>query len=179
MNLQEVILVNEKDEQVGVMEKIEAHRRGLLHRAFSVFIFNHKGEMLLQQRAAAKYHSAGLWSNACCSHPAPGEDIEAAARRRVTEELGIDIPLVKQFHFIYKTEFDNGLTEYEYDHVFTGYFNSLPDFNTQEIQDCCYKNMEDIRQSIKTHPRIFTEWFKIAFPEIEKRWMKNYKGINA
>jgi isopentenyl-diphosphate delta-isomerase len=179
MNLQEVILVNENDEQVGVMEKMEAHRRALLHRAFSVFIFNHKGEMLLQQRAASKYHSAGLWSNACCSHPSPGEEISAAARRRTIEELGIDIPLKKQFHFTYKAEFDNGLTEHEFDHVFTGYFNNTPDFNRDEVQDCCFKSMNDIKESLKTHPKIFTEWFKIAFTEIEIWWLKNYNGAKA
>jgi isopentenyl-diphosphate Delta-isomerase len=175
MNLNEVILVNENDEQVGVMEKMEAHRRALLHRAFSVFIFNHKGEMLLQQRAASKYHSAGLWSNACCSHPAPGEETLAAAIRRTNEELGIDIPLQKQFHFTYRADFDNGLTEYEFDHVFTGYYSSFPQFNKDEVQDCCYKPINEIKESLKTHPRIFTEWFKIAFPEIEKWWIKDYK----
>lgn len=179
MNLQEVILVNENDEQVGVMEKMEAHRRALLHRAFSVFIFNHKGEMLLQQRAASKYHSAGLWSNACCSHPAPGEDTLSAARRRTIEELGIDIPLEKQFHFTYRAEFDNGLTEYEFDHVFTGFFNNSPDYNKNEVQDCCYKSMLEIKESLKTHPRIFTEWFKIIFPEIDKWWQKNYRVVKS
>ena len=179
MNLQEVILVNENDEQVGLMEKMEAHRRALLHRAFSVFIFNHKGEMLLQQRAASKYHSAGLWSNACCSHPSPGEDILAAARRRTIEELGIDIPLQKQFHFIYKAEFDNGLTEFEFDHVFIGYFNNTLDYNREEVQDCSFKSMNEIKESLKSHPKIFTEWFKIAFPKIEEWWLKNYKGAKT
>jgi isopentenyl-diphosphate Delta-isomerase len=175
MNLQKVILVNEQDEQTGVMEKLEAHQKALLHRAFSVFIFNNKGEMLLQQRAVSKYHSPGLWSNACCSHPVPGEETQAAAQRRIIEELNIDIPLQKQFHFTYKAEFDNGLTEYEFDHVYTGQFNSFPEFNKEEVQDCCYKSMVEIKQSLQTHPRIFTEWFKIAYPEIEKWWMKNFK----
>jgi len=176
MNSQEVILVNENDEQVGVMEKMEAHRRALLHRAFSVFIFNHKGEMLLQQRAASKYHSAGLWSNACCSHPVPGEDTLVAARRRTIEELGIDIPLQEEFHFIYRAEFDNGLTEFEFDHVFIGYFNNTTDYNREEVQDCCFKSMNEIKESLKSHPRVFTEWFKISFPKMEEWWLKNYKG---
>jgi isopentenyl-diphosphate delta-isomerase len=175
MDVQQVILVNEQDEQTGVMEKIQAHREAMLHRAFSVFIFNSKGEMLLQQRAGSKYHSPGLWSNACCSHPAPGEETQKAAERRVAEELGIAIPLQKQFHFTYKAEFDNGLTEYEYDHVYTGHFDTIPDFNTEEVQDCCFKSMKDIKESLQTHSRIFTEWFKIAFPEMENWWLKNYR----
>src|ERR1700712_4649445 len=115
---QDVILVNELDEPTGKMEKMEAHRKALLHRAFSVFIFNAKGEMLLQRRSSHKYHSAGLWTNACCSHPFPGEDVKDAALRRLQEELGFTTPLEKAFDFIYKAAFDNGLTEYEFDHVF-------------------------------------------------------------
>ena len=179
MVTEEVILVNEKDEQTGVMEKMEAHRKGLLHRAFSVFIFNDKGEMLLQQRALSKYHSPSLWSNACCSHPVPSEEIKAAAHRRIIEELGINIPLDKQFHFIYKAELDNGLTEYEFDHVFTGSYDLMPDFNSDEVQDCCYKSMEAIKSSLLTHPQKFTEWFKIVFPDIENWWSKNYHHAGA
>ncbi|MGZ8510604.1 MAG: isopentenyl-diphosphate Delta-isomerase, partial [Chitinophagaceae bacterium] len=110
---QQVILVNEKDEATGVAGKMEVHEKGLLHRAFSVFVFNKKGEMLLQQRAPGKYHSGGLWTNACCSHPGPGEEIEKAAQRRLKEEMGIDIPVTKSFDFVYKVNFENGLTEYE------------------------------------------------------------------
>src|SRR5215470_11031187 len=117
---QEIILVDEKDRSIGVMEKLEAHRKGLLHRAFSVFIFNSKGEMLLQQRSDEKYHSGGLWTNACCSHPAPGEDINTAAIRRLNEELGFTTSLTKIFDFIYQSSFENGLTEHEFDHVFIG-----------------------------------------------------------
>src|ERR1700754_1322335 len=117
---EEVILVNENDIPVGTMEKMEAHRKALLHRAFSVFIFNSKGEMLLQQRADKKYHSGGLWTNACCSHPKPGEEIETAASRRLREELGFGTGLRKVFDFIYQSPFDNGLTEFEFDHVFFG-----------------------------------------------------------
>jgi isopentenyl-diphosphate Delta-isomerase len=179
MDLQQVILVSEQDEQTGVMEKIEAHQKALLHRAFSVFIFNENGEMLLQQRAFGKYHSPGLWSNACCSHPQPGEETVAAAMRRVNEELGITIPLEKRFHFIYKAEFENGLTEYEFDHVFTGQFNQAPAINKEEVNDYCYKSMREIKESLQTHSQKYTAWFKIAFPEIEKWWIKNFKQSMA
>src|ERR1700744_2758864 len=123
---EEVILVDEADVQLGTMEKIEAHRKALLHRAFSVFIFNSKGEMLLQQRAAEKYHSPGLWTNACCSHPRPGEETQAAAMRRLMEELGFTLELEKIFDFTYRSEFENGLTEFEFDHVFVGLIHDEP-----------------------------------------------------
>jgi isopentenyl-diphosphate delta-isomerase len=118
MELQQVILVNDRDEPIGLMEKLEAHQKGLLHRAFSIFIFNSSGELLLQRRSLHKYHSGGLWTNTCCSHPSPAEDILAAAQRRLNEEMGFTAPLEKIFDFIYKAEFDNGLVEYEFDHVF-------------------------------------------------------------
>src|SRR5215468_430433 len=116
--MEQVILVNELDEEIGTMEKLSAHEQGVLHRAISVFIFNEKGEMLLQQRASRKYHSGGLWTNACCSHPHPGEATHAAALRRLKEEMGFETSLKKAFDFVYKTSFDNGLTEHEFDHVF-------------------------------------------------------------
>ena len=130
--MEEVILVNEQDEQTGTIEKMEAHRKALLHRAFSVFIFNGKGEMLLQQRAMGKYHSPGLWTNACCSHPRPGEEVETAAFRRLKEEMGIETSLKKIFDFIYRTEFDNGLTEYEFDHVYIGTYPGAAMIRTKE-----------------------------------------------
>jgi isopentenyl-diphosphate delta-isomerase len=164
---QEVILVNELDEQTGTMEKMEAHRKAVLHRAFSVFIFNGRGEMLLQRRALNKYHSGGLWTNACCSHPMPGESTEAAASRRLKEELGFVTPLKKTFHFIYRADFDNGLTEYEYDHVFTGVFDGMIHPNPEEVGDYCYKSMDEIRASLLTHSHKYTEWFKIAFHKLE------------
>jgi isopentenyl-diphosphate delta-isomerase len=135
MKEEKIILVNEQDEVTGSMEKMEAHRKGLLHRAFSIFIFNGKGEMLLQQRAFSKYHSAGLWTNACCSHPAPGEDIKDAVSRRLQEEMGFKTPLKKIFDFIYKAEFDNGLTEFEFDHVFAGEYEGPVKINTEEVND--------------------------------------------
>ena len=175
MVAQHVILVNELDEPVGIMEKMEAHRMAKLHRAFSVFLFNQKGEMFLQQRAFTKYHSPGLWSNACCSHPKPGEETKSAAQRRIKEELGINVPLEKQFHFIYKANFDNGLTEHEFDHVFTGVFDDKPVINKEEVSDFCYKPINEIKDLLQRHPKQYTEWFKIVFPEIEKWWKKNYK----
>jgi len=167
----DVILVNEADQVVGAMEKMEAHRKGLLHRAFSVFIFNSKGEMLLQQRAHNKYHSPGLWTNACCSHPAPGESTLEAAEQRLLEEMGFITPLQKVFEFTYKAEFDNGLTEFEYDHVFAGTWDGLIAPQKEEVSDYCFKTMEEIQSSLLSHPQKYTAWFHIAFPRIEQ-WAK-------
>lgn len=164
--MEQVILVNEHDEPIGVMEKMAAHRQSLLHRAFSVFLFNDKGEMLLQQRALGKYHSGGLWTNACCSHPRPGEDTLSGARRRVKEELGFDVPLHKIFDFTYCASLDNNLTEHEFDHVFVGYYNGAVMPNIAEVHDYCYKSMEDILTSLQTHPHKYTAWFHIAFPQV-------------
>jgi isopentenyl-diphosphate delta-isomerase len=163
----EVILVNEKDEMTGTMEKMEAHQKAMLHRAFSVFIFNSKGEMLLQQRASAKYHSPDLWSNACCSHPMPGEKTIDAAHRRLREELGFDTLLEHSFSFIYQTPFDNGLTEHEFDHVFVGNFDGIIKPDADEVKDFCYMGMDAIRNSMEVHPHKFTTWFRIAFPKLE------------
>jgi isopentenyl-diphosphate delta-isomerase len=164
----EVVLVNEQDEPLGTMEKMEAHRKGLLHRAFSVFIFNNKGEMLLQQRARNKYHSGGLWTNACCSHPAPGEEVGKAAARRLKEEMGFSVSLEKIFDFTYRSEMENGLTEHEFDHVFAGFYDGPITPDKDEVQDYCYKSMDAIRQHLQSHPQQFTAWFHIAFPKIEQ-----------
>jgi len=163
----DVILVNEFDVQTGIMEKMEVHQKALLHRAFSVFIFNAKGEMLLQQRAAKKYHSGGLWTNACCSHPGPGEDTLLAATTRLQEEMGFHAVLRKAFDFMYKAPFDNGLTEHEFDHVYIGSYDGEIKPNADEVSDYCYKTVEEIKASILTHPQKYTEWFKIAFPKME------------
>jgi isopentenyl-diphosphate delta-isomerase len=163
----DVILVDEQDNAIGTMGKMEVHEKAILHRAFSVFIFNDKGEMLLQKRADNKYHSAGLWTNTCCSHPRPGEDTSAAAQKRLQEEMGFNTPLTKAFSFLYKAFFDNGLTEHEYDHVFTGVYNGLIQPNTHEVSDYCYLSIEQIKSNIQTHPDHFTEWFKIALPKLE------------
>ena len=172
--LTEVVLVNETDEQIGTMEKMAAHRNAVLHRAFSVFIFNSKGEMLLQQRAQRKYHSGGLWTNACCSHPLPGEDTGAAARRRLTEEMGFQTPLEKIFSFTYRSEFDNGLTEHEYDHVYTGVFDGPIYANKEEVNDYCFKKMSEIATTLNSHAQKYTAWFHIAFPLVQK-WVEEEK----
>jgi isopentenyl-diphosphate Delta-isomerase len=170
--MEEVILVNGQDEPVGTMEKMAAHYEAALHRAFSVFLFNDKGEMLLQQRAKQKYHSGGLWTNACCSHPRPGEETIDAARRRLNEEMGIRTQLQKIFDFTYKADFDNGLTEHEYDHVFTGNYGGEIKPNKDEVQDYCYKTMEEIRTSLQSHPHKYTAWFHIAFPKVFEWWQQ-------
>ncbi|MFO0356085.1 MAG: isopentenyl-diphosphate Delta-isomerase [Sphingobacteriaceae bacterium] len=162
----QVILVNEKDEPIGTMGKLEVHQKGLLHRAFSVFIFNDKGEMLLQRRALSKYHSAGLWTNTCCSHPQPNEDTLAAANRRLREEMGMKADLTPKTSFIYKTPFDNGLTEHELDHVFIGYTNTDPVINKEEVDSFKWMSLEAIKTEIKTNPNEFTSWFKIALEKV-------------
>ena len=172
----DIILVNEQDEPVGTMEKMEVHRKALLHRAFSVVIFNSKGEMLLQQRALKKYHSAGLWTNACCSHPRPGEDTLLAAVNRLQFEMGFTTELKKIFEFTYRTSFDNGLTEYEFDHVFAGVYDGIIAPEKSEVNDYCFKSMEATRESLASHPSKYTSWFAIAFPLIEK-WVKEESAI--
>ena len=172
----DVILVDENDVAIGRMEKMEVHRKALLHRAFSVFIFNNKGEMLLQKRSAKKYHSACLWTNACCSHPQPDQDTISAANIRLIEEMGFTTPITKAFDFIYKTPFDNGLTEHEFDHVYIGTYNNtsiVP--NKEEVSDYCYKTLEEIDQSVQSHPQKYTEWFKIAFPKMQAYLALKYK----
>jgi len=175
MKKPEVILVNDHDEAIGSMEKMEAHAKGILHRAFSIFIFNAGGEMLLQQRAISKYHSGGLWSNACCSHPSPGEETGSAAMRRLKEEMGFDTPLEKIFDFIYKAPLGNGLTENEFDHVFAAEYNGSIHINQEEVIDYCYKPMTAIKHSLQTHPQNYTAWFHIAFPKIESWWKQHYQ----
>ena len=160
----EVILVNENDDVIGSMEKIEAHQKAILHRAFSIFIFNEKGEMLLQQRASNKYHSPNLWTNACCSHPMPGEITIDAAHRRLVEEMGFDSNLDFAFSFTYTAEFDNGLFEHEFDHVFIGKLNGTIDINPNEVKDFCFMSIQAIADSLQNHQHKYTAWFKIAFP---------------
>ena len=172
--MQEVILVNEFDEAIGAMEKMEAHEKALLHRAFSVFLFNKKGEMLLQKRAASKYHSPLLWTNACCSHPMPGEETKNAALRRLKEELGFTTAISKAFHFTYKAVFDNGLTEHEFDHVFVGEYEGEMKLNEDEVSEVCYRSMAEIKDGIEHNAGDYTEWFKIAFPLLED-WLQQNK----
>lgn len=160
--MNQVILVDNNDFELGTMEKIEAHEKGLLHRAISVFIFNSDGEMLLQRRAKHKYHSGGLWTNTCCSHPYPGEKIMNAAKRRLKEEMGMECELTSAFSFIYKVNLDKGMTEHELDHVFIGTTNSTPEINREEVEDFKYLSIEETEKLIRSNPEDFTEWFKIA-----------------
>jgi isopentenyl-diphosphate delta-isomerase len=176
MDQQEVILVNEMDEPIGTMDKMKVHREGLLHRAFSVFIFNRNGDMLLQQRADEKYHSPGLWTNACCSHPFPGEEVSVAATRRLSEELGFSTKLEELFSFTYKCAFDNGLTEHEYDHVLAGIYEGRIDPNGSEVKDHAYWSLLDIVNGINESPEKYTAWFRIAFPGIQQ-WAAERFGI--
>jgi len=162
----QVILVDENDTPIGTMGKLEVHEKGLLHRAFSVFIFNDKNEMLLQRRALSKYHSAGLWTNTCCSHPQPNEDTLAAANRRLKEEMGMSADLTHKSSFIYKTPFDNNLTEHEFDHVFIGYSNSDPKINPEEVDSFKWINIFDLKKEIASSPEQFTSWFKIAMEKV-------------
>jgi isopentenyl-diphosphate delta-isomerase len=174
VEINKVVLVDEHDNAIGTMEKMEAHQKAILHRAFSIFIFNSNGEMLLQQRALNKYHSGGLWTNTCCSHPYPNETVEAAASRRLQEEMGFVAPLQKAFHFIYKANFDNGLTEFEYDHVFIGNFNGAINPSEQEVENYCYKSLNEIEEDLKNTPETYTIWFKIAFAKLQQ-WMNENK----
>lgn len=163
---QQVILVNHHDEQIGVANKLEAHQQCLLHRAFSIFIINDNNEMLIHKRAAQKYHSGGLWSNACCSHPQPNETLEAATKRRLLEELGISTPLHFAFNFVYQTPLDNKLFEYEFDHVFVGRYNDILQPNFEEVESCEYVELDSISKDIISNPNKYTIWFKIAYPKV-------------
>jgi len=163
MKEEEVILVNEKDEVLGTMPKMEAHEKAVLHRAFSVFIINDLGETMLQQRASSKYHSPLLWTNTCCSHQRIGESNLEAGRRRLQEEMGFETDLRELFSFIYKAPFDNGLTEHELDHVMVGAYNNAPKINGDEVADWKWMLPVDIKSDIEKNPERYTEWFKIIF----------------
>lgn len=163
-----VIHVNDKDEVIGFLPKLEAHQKGLLHRAVSVFIFNQKGQWLLQRRAMIKYHSAGLWSNTCCSHPYPEESVEQAAIRRLQEEMNLICDLTKVLTFKYKAVLNQGLVEHEIDHVFIGFSDDLPQPNALEVSDYKYMSAELLETEIHRHPESFTAWFKLLYPEISK-----------
>jgi isopentenyl-diphosphate Delta-isomerase len=167
--MERVVLVDENDTPLGTMEKMEAHEKGVLHRAFSVFIFNSNGEMLLQQRAFSKYHSGGLWTNTCCSHPREGEPTIEAAHRRLQEEMGFDCEIEKAFDFIYKRELDQGLTEHELDHVFIGEFEGEVRFNKEEVNAYTYTPVQDVLEGVAQNPDNYTEWFKICLNEVVKR----------
>lgn len=168
MELEYVILVDENDQEIGKMEKQEAHEKALLHRAFSVFVFNEKNELLLQQRAITKYHSAGLWTNTCCSHPRVGETIEHAAHRRLMEEMGFDCELTFRSKFLYKAAFDNGLTEHEFDYIFVGKFNGEINFNQTEVKNYKWIDLEELEIDLLQNNQNYTAWFKIIFDNFQK-----------
>lgn len=162
-----VVLVDELDNVIGEMDKLDAHRKGLLHRAISVLVFNSKGEWLLQKRNPNKYHSKGLWSNTCCTHPSPDESYTQAAVRRLYEEMGMSTPIKDEFNFIYKAILDSGLTEYELDHVFVGIDNRNPEINLDEVVEYKWISTEDLQEDIKLSPEKYTEWFKIIFNQVK------------
>ena len=180
MKEENVILVNEHDEQIGLMPKLEAHEKAVLHRAFSVFILNDKNEIMLQQRASHKYHSPLLWTNTCCSHQREGESNVEAGNRRLFEEMGIRTELKELFHFIYKAPFDNGLTEHELDHVMIGFFNENPSLNPDEAADWKWMRIADVKEDMALNPELYTIWFRIIFDEfyhyIESHTIGNHKS---
>ena len=165
---EQVILVDENDNPIGLMPKLEAHSKGRLHRAFSVFVLNHKGELMLQKRASHKYHSPDLWTNTCCSHQREGESSEEAGRRRLQEEMGFTTPLKRTTSFIYKVSFDNGLTEHEYDHILVGSYEKAPNINKDEVSDWKWMSLDEIHHSLHESPDMYTAWFKIIFEKFYK-----------
>ncbi len=173
MKEENVILVNEADEPIGLMPKMEAHEKAVLHRAFSVFIMNDNGETMLQQRAKDKYHSPLLWTNTCCSHQRDGESNIEAGKRRLSEEMGFETELKELFSFIYKAPFDNGLTEHELDHVMMGKYNLLPKINPDEVADWKWMHPSEIKKDIAENPDNYTAWFKIIFERFYNHIMDN------
>ena len=170
MNQEYVILVNENDEIIGQMEKIEAHEKAFLHRAFSVFILNNKNEIMLQQRARCKYHSPLLWTNTCCSHQRINETNIEAGKRRLLEEMGFETELKELFHFIYKAPFDNGLTEHELDHVMIGYYNDEPNINLEEVEHWQWMSIDNIKNDMQQNRQNYTVWFKIIFEQFSQHF---------
>lgn len=168
MKEERVILVDETDSVTGSCEKIEAHQKGLLHRAFSIFIFNTENQLILQKRSNGKYHSPGLWSNTCCGHPRPGEELNAAANRRLHEEMGIKCGLKHKYHFIYKTALENNLVEHELDHVFVGQINEMPKINSDEVSEWKAIEISELKKDIELNPNLYTYWFKVCIKNIEK-----------
>ena len=161
-----VILVDQEDNELGTEEKMKAHEQALLHRAFSIFIFNSKGELLLQKRAEGKYHCPGLWTNTCCSHPRPGESLEEAVQRKLKQEMGFTTPLKEAFTFIYKVSFENGLTEHELDHVFLGTFDGNPEPNPEEVGEWKWISPEKLKEDVQEHPEKYTHWFKTSLDKV-------------
>lgn len=173
MKEEQVILVNEKDEPIGLMPKMEAHEKALLHRAFSVFVMNENGETMLQQRAEDKYHSPLLWTNTCCSHQREGESNIEAGKRRLREEMGFETDLKELFSFVYKAPFDNGLTEHELDHVMIGFYEGTPQVNSDEVADWKWMKPDAIKKDMAENPESYTAWFKIIFERFYDHITKN------
>jgi len=169
---EKVVLVDKSGNQIGLMPKLEAHQKGILHRAFSIFLFNSENQILLQKRSLIKYHSGGLWTNTCCSHPRDGEDIIDAGKRRLYEEMGIKTELKKEFEFTYNAVLKNGLTEHEFDHVLIGNFNGTPILNKDEVEDWKWMSLEEIEKDINENKEDYTVWFVIAFDY----FYKNFKN---
>jgi len=176
MSFSHVILVDENDHEIGVMDKMQAHEKGLLHRAFSIFIINNNNEMLLQKRASSKYHSPNLWTNACCSHPGPNQSTVTAANIRLKEEMGFNCPLTEIGSFTYRTEFDNGLTEFEFDHILVGTYNSQVNPNPNEVDDYKWVSFQEIDSLLETNNLEFTFWFRLAYP-LFRSWMHNKSDL--
>ncbi len=163
---EKVILVDKDDKEIGIGKKIKTHKEGKLHRCFSAFIFNSKNELLLQRRARSKYHSGGLWTNTCCSHPRPNEPTEKSVHRRLKEEMGFDCEVKEIFSFIYKVKFDNGLWEHEYDHVFFGKFDGEPKPNPEEVDEWKWVSLEKLKKDIQENPDNYTYWLKKSIDKV-------------
>lgn len=170
--MEKIILVDRKDREIGTGEKLEVHKKGRLHRAFSIFVFNSRGGMLIQKRARGKYHSGGLWTNTCCSHPKAGENLEEAVHRRLKQEMGFDCPLKEVFSFIYKVKFENGLYEHELDHVFVGRHEGKPVSNPEEYEEWKWVSMKELKKDISRNPGNYTYWFRIAVEKLDSHIQK-------
>jgi isopentenyl-diphosphate delta-isomerase len=166
---EQVIIVDKNNNPLGLLPKMEAHQKGVLHRAFSVFIINDAGELMLQKRALQKYHSPGLWTNTCCSHQRDGESNIAAGKRRLYEEMGFVTELKEVISFIYKAPFDNGLTEHELDHIMVGYYNDVPKINSNEVASWKWMSIESVKHDIKIYPENYTVWFIIIFEKFYEK----------
>lgn len=165
---EKVVLVDKNDQELGAMNKMEAHEKGVLHRAFSVFVFDNNDKLIMQRRALSKYHSPGLWANTCCSHPRKNEITKEAAHRRMKEEMGFDCEIQKAFDFVYNSDVGQGLTEHEFDHVFIGYFDDEPLINSDEVDSWKKMTLEEIEADMNENPDFYTVWFRIAFPRVKK-----------
>lgn len=166
--LNHIVLVDENDRQIGIEDKLQAHKDGKLHRAFSIFIFNSNGDLMLQKRDKNKYHSGGLWTNTCCSHPRVGESLDQAANRRLFEEMGFVCEIEEKFAFTYQVDFENGLHEHEYDHVFIGKYDGEPTLNPEEAEDWRWISLQDLEREVLQFPELYSHWIKVALPKLKE-----------